>query len=252
LIGTTLLLAGVVALLFLRLLRRQRELMAVHLASLDERANDLEAFAARTSHDLKGPLSPLRGYSDMLAEDASPRVRELSSRIRRAVDRMTGIVDELLSLSTRGKARAGRVGLRPVVLELLEELERELADAEVAVAVGDCATACSASTLALVLRNLISNAAKYRADGRRLTLRIEARTMGDRVEIVVVDNGAGMDPDVASRAFEPYFRADPNAAPGHGLGLSIVKRTVLAAGGTCSLTSLRGNGTRVTVQLPAA
>src|SRR5262249_15852005 len=122
-IGTTLLLAGVVALLFLRLLRRQRELMAVHLASLDERASDLEPFAARTSHDLKGPLSPLRGYSDMLAEDQSPRVRELASRIRRAVDRMTGIVDELLSVSTRGKALAGRVGLRPVVLELLEELE---------------------------------------------------------------------------------------------------------------------------------
>ena len=250
--GVTAVLAGAVALVFIGVLRRQRALAAMHLATLGERAKELEAFAQRTSHDLKGPLSPLRGYADMLVDHESPRVREIAGRIRRGADRMAGIVDDLLALSVEGKPAPGQVGVTPVVLELLDELQTELRDAEVAVSLGDCRTACSAGVLAQVLRNLISNAAKYRAAARKLVLRIEARSTGEHVEIVVSDNGMGMDPDVVAHAFEPFFRADASAAPGHGLGLAIVKRTIAAIGGTCSLSSIRDVGTRVTIQLPAA
>jgi signal transduction histidine kinase len=250
--GITAVLAGAVALVFLGALRRQRALLAMHLTSLGERAVELEAFAARTSHDLKGPLSPLRGYADMLADHESPRVREIAGRIRRAADRMTGIVENLLSLSVSGRLEPGKVGVTPVVLDLLDEFQSELRDAEVAVALGDCATACNAGVLEQVLRNLISNATKYRAANRRLVLRLEARRTGDNVEIVVSDNGLGMEPEAVSRAFEPYFRANGTTVPGHGLGLSIVKRTIAAIGGTCSLSSIRDVGTRVTIQLPAA
>ncbi len=266
-VALTVLLVTGVAIALVRILRRQRALVKLHFATLDERANELEAFAARTSHDLKGPLSPLRGYADMLIDNPDPKVAEIATRIRKASDRMNGIVDDLLALSVSGQPLPGKVGVTPVVLELLEEFQTVLRDAEVVVALGECTTACSGGVLAQILRNLVSNATKYRAPDRKLSLRIEARVVARslqpeptggaesidaQIEIAVVDNGVGMDPETAANAFEPYFRASSASAPGHGLGLSIVKRTVDAIGGACALTSVKDCGTRVTVTLPAA
>jgi two-component system, OmpR family, phosphate regulon sensor histidine kinase PhoR len=110
---------------------------------------------------------------------------------------------------------------------------------------------CSDTVLGQVLRNLMSNAAKYRAPERKLALRVLARKAGDRVEIAVCDNGRGMDAEAASHAFEPYYRASTDV-PVHGLGLSIVRRTIEAIGGTVELASTLGEGTRVTVTVAAA
>jgi signal transduction histidine kinase len=245
-------LAALVALALLRALRRQRALLRVHLASLGERNRELNAFAARTAHDLKGPLSPLKGYADLLSLREEPEVREIAKRIARASERMAGIIEDLLELSVHGKPPAGEVLVTPVVLELLDELRSDLRDAEVKLELGDCTTACSAGTLAQILRNLVINAAKYRSPSRRLVLRLEARRAGDHVELAVADNGLGMDPVIAAHAFEPLYRAPGASSPGHGLGLAIVKRTVTAIGGTVDLTSTPGEGTRVTVRVPAA
>ena len=234
-----------------RSLRRQRALLREYLASVDLRTRELAAFASRTAHDLKGPLSPIRGYSDLLSLQPSAEVKEMARRIGRAVDRMAGIVDDMLELSVHGRPIAGQVALTPAVLDAVEELRGELGDAEVSVELGELSVACSETVLAQVLRNLISNAAKYRAPGRKLALRVLARKDGDRVEIAVCDNGRGMDAEAASHAFEPYYRASTDV-PGHGLGLSIVRRTIEAIGGTVELASTLGEGTRVTVTVAAA
>lgn len=250
--AATVALVALVALLLLRALRRQRALLRVHLASLGERNRELNAFAARTAHDLKGPLSPLKGYADLLSLRDEPEVREIARGIGRAAERMNGIIEDLLELSVHGKPAAGQVLVTPVVLELLDELRAELRDAEVKLELGDCTTACSAATLSQILRNLIVNAAKYRSPSRRLLLRLEARRATDHVELAIADNGLGMDPVTAAHAFEPLYRAPGSSSPGHGLGLAIVKRTVTAIGGTVDLTSQPGDGTRVTVRVPAA
>jgi signal transduction histidine kinase len=248
----TLVLAGLGALVLLRALSRQRALLRVHLASLGERNRELNAFAARTAHDLKGPLSPLKGYADLLSLRDEPEVREIARRIQRAAERMTGVIEDLLELSVHGKPVPGKVTVTPVVLELLDELRNDLHDVEVKLELGDSTTACSANVLAQILRNLIVNAAKYRAPSRQLVLRITARHVDDMVELVVADTGIGMDPDTTAHAFEPLYRAPGALSPGHGLGLAIVRRTVQAVGGTVALTSTKGEGTRVTVRVPAA
>lgn len=247
----TLAAVGLVAVVLVRSLRRQRALLRQHLANVDERTRELAAFASRTAHDLKGPLSPIRGYSDLLSLQPSPDVKEMARRIGRAVDRMTGIVDAMLELSVHGRPVAGKVALTPVVLDAVEELRGVLGDAEVSVELGELSVACSEIVLGQVLRNLMSNAAKYRSPERKLVLRVLARKDGDRVEMAVCDNGRGMDEETASHAFEPYYRAS-TAVPGHGLGLSIVRRTVEAIGGTVELASTPGEGTRVTVTVAAA
>jgi signal transduction histidine kinase len=234
-----------------RSLRRQRALLRQHLANVDERTRELAAFASRTAHDLKGPLSPIRGYADLLSLQPSAEVKEMARRIGRAVDRMTGIVDDMLELSVHGRPTAGQVALTPAVLDAVDELRGVLGDAEVSVELGELSVQCSDTVLGQVLRNLMSNAAKYRAPERKLALRVLARKAGDRVEIAVCDNGRGMDAEAASHAFEPYYRASTDV-PGHGLGLSIVRRTIEAIGGTVELASTLGEGTRVTVTVAAA
>ena len=250
--AVTVVLAALVALALLRSLRRQRALLRVHLASLGERNRELNAFAARTAHDLKGPLSPLKGYADLLSLRDEPEVREVARRIQRATERMNGIIEDLLELSVHGRPVAGKVTVTPVVLELLDELRAELRDAEVKLELTECTTACSAGTLAQVLRNLLTNALKYRSPDRRLVLRIEARRADSHIDLAISDNGIGMDPETAANAFEPLYRGPGSSSPGHGLGLAIVKRTVTAIGGTVDLTSTKGEGTRVTVRVPAA
>ncbi|HEY1555046.1 MAG TPA: HAMP domain-containing sensor histidine kinase [Kofleriaceae bacterium] len=252
--AVTLLLAAGIGLVLVRALRRQRALLQVHLGSLAERRRELEAFAERVAHDLRGPLSPLRGFTDLLSDHDSPEVREIAVRVRRAADRMGGIIDELLALSMHGELLTGQGRVAEVAREILDELSPELAGADVTLAVGDARVACSPGVLGQVLRNLLSNAVKYRATERRLTVRIETERDHARglVAIAVGDNGIGMDAHAVAHAFAPLYRAPGASRPGHGLGLSIVRRTVESAGGTVELTSLPHAGTRVVVRLPAA
>ncbi|HUJ59255.1 MAG TPA: HAMP domain-containing sensor histidine kinase [Kofleriaceae bacterium] len=251
-LAITMVLAASVAFVLLRAIRRQRSLLALHLQSLDERTRELEAFAGRTAHDLKGPLNPLAGYADLLRDQEDPTVKELAARIRRASDRMAGIIDNLLSLSVSGHPRPGVTEVRPIIAEVIDDLHEELRDAEVKLTIEDCTAAASASVLAQILRNVISNAVRYRTPSRRLVLAIAVRKTGGEVELAITDNGIGMSSDTVTHAFEPYYRAPSASGPGHGLGLAIVKRTLEAIHGSIAISSKIAQGTRVTVRLPAA
>jgi two-component system, OmpR family, sensor kinase len=225
-----------VALALVRNLRAQRAQTAAHVA-------ELEAFAGRTAHDLRGPLSPVRGYADLLQLDEREGVRSYGQKIRKATDRMDGIIDDLLALSVSGKPRPGASPVGPAIDAVLAELA--ITDADVSVEVDHSIAAVSSGVLAQLLRNVIGNASKYRSPARRLVLRVACA----KGAVSVADNGIGMDADATRHAFDPYFRAD-TALPGHGLGLAIVRRTVEACGGSCELASTPGEGTTVTLRLP--
>lgn len=268
--AVTLVLALGVGLALLRSLRHQRQLVRRHVAAVDERNRELEAFAGRVAHDLRGPLSPVVSFTDLLLEPGA-NVPAVAARIRRAAHRMADLIDDLLALSVAGRLPAGRGDVAAIVREVLDDLSAELRDADVALAVADCEAACTPGVLAQLMRNLITNAIKYRAAGRRLLVQIDAqpranhpaappacgasRLAGDvkLIEIVVTDNGVGMTPEAAAHAFDPFYRASATRdIPGNGLGLAIVRRTIDAMGGDCHLVSVPNEGTRVTLHLPAA
>jgi signal transduction histidine kinase len=164
----------------------------------------------------------------------------------------------------------GRGEVAAVVREVLDDLGPDLRDAEVTLEIVECATACTPSVLAQLVRNVVGNSIKYRGTDRPLQVSIDARPCPPApdpavaepqrapddtrlIEIVVTDNGVGMTREAAARAFDPFYRASATSRlPGHGLGLAIVKRTVDAMGGDCQLTSTPNQGTRVTLHLPAA
>jgi len=258
--AVTLGLAIAVGLALSRSLRRQHQLARLRVAAVAERSRELEAFAGRVAHDLRGPLAPMLGYAEVLLEPGA-EVAAVAIRIRRAAERMAGLIDALLALSVAGQLPAGRGEVAATVREVLDDLSLELRDAEVTLAVADCTAACAPVVLAQLLRNVVSNAIKYRGADRRLMVQIDARPgvagcgglAGPHIELVVTDNGVGMTGEAVAHAFDPFYRATATrSVPGHGLGLAIVKRTLEAMGGDCELASTPNQGTRVTLHLPVA
>jgi len=264
--GLAFLLAALIVVLTVRLLRRQQQLVADHVALIEERNRELDAFAGRAAHDLRVPLNPIRGYADLLALDhALPEpAREMAGRIRLAVTKMSRVIDDMLELSRAGRTTPGLAEPAAVVARVLDEMKGELQGARVITQLGDDDNiACGPSVLEQVVRNLLGNAAKFRARDRPLliTIRTERRSSrdnpGGQVALIIEDNGMGLDPEAARHVFEPYYRGyNARELPGQGLGLAIVERVVHTLGGTCELGPAGGPaaapGTRVTVRLPAA
>jgi signal transduction histidine kinase len=252
----TIAVVAVISFVLLRVLARQRRLVAAHLETLAEKNRDLEAFAGRAAHDLRSPMNPIRGYADLILEskNAPEDVTMMARRIRTSVDRMARVVDDMLALSTAGRPLPGTSSTDEVVALVLEELGPDLHEVEVTTKLSAGRVAASAGIVNQLLRNLIGNAVKFRARTRPLHIAIETREVGGMAEIVVEDNGVGMDSETAAHAFEPQFRGGrtDREVPGHGLGLAIIERTTTALGGACELWSVAVQGTRITVRLPRA
>ena len=239
----------------LRVLSRQRRLVVERVRLLHDQNAELEAFAGRAAHDLRSPMNPIRGYTDLILEcpGLPENVTTMAQRIRRAVDRMARVVDDMLALSVSGRPPAGRSSTAVVIARALEEMGAELQDIKLKTKLGAGQVACAEGVLSQILRNLIGNAIKFRARSRPLSITIETREVGPMVEIAIEDNGIGMDPENAKHAFEPFYRGlTDREVPGHGLGLAIVERTTRALGGSCELWSVPDRSTRIVVRLPRA
>ena len=239
----------------LRVLARQRRLLVERVQFLDEKNRELESFAGRAAHDLRSPMNPIRGYTDLILE--CPGLPEdvigMAQRIRRSVERMTSVVDNMLALSVSGRPPPGNSSSALVVERLIEEMGPELQGVDLTTKLRGGRVACAEQVLAQILRNLIGNAIKFRAHSRPLRITIETRDAGSMVEIAVEDNGLGMDSESARHAFEPFYRGQMDRElPGHGLGLAIVDRTVQSLGGTCELSSVLDHSTRIVAQIPRA
>jgi signal transduction histidine kinase len=232
-------------------LERERAAIAASLEVMTGKNRDLEAFAARVAHDLRAPLTPVQALAGLLAKggQTGAEVQRLSGRIVGAASRMSDVIEAMLTFSRSGAVPAGTCGLRSVLQDVLDDLGTEHASVDLRVDVPDVRLGCAPEVLAQILRNLVGNGLKYRADDRRCQLGVNGRVDGPEVMVAVTDNGVGMDREAVRRAFEPFFRARSDRA-GHGLGLAIVDRYVQALGGSIRLTSELDVGTRVELRLP--
>ena len=251
--GIVLVIVALISFWLFRVLSRQRRLIVERVLLLNQQNAELEAFAGRAAHDLRGPMNPIRGYTDLILESPAlpENVAAMAQRIRRAVDRMTRVVDDMLALSVSGRPPEGRSSTAVVIARVIEEMGAELQEVELVTKLEAGQVACAEGVLSQILRNLIGNAIKFRARSRPLRISIKSRDVGPMVEFVIEDNGIGMDPENAKHAFEPFYRGlTDREIPGHGLGLAIVERTTRALGGTCELSSIPDRSTRIAVRLP--
>jgi signal transduction histidine kinase len=221
------------------------------------RADELEAFASRVAHDVRGPLTPamfaLQTFERDFADDEKRRVA--SQRAIRSLKRVYQLVDDLLTFARAAAPPegGGHTSVSSVVTGVVQDLEQQAAAARVRVEVAElpaCDVACTPGVFSSIVMNLASNAIKHmpvEATERWVTIR--ARADHARVRIEVADSGAGLPASMHERVFEPYVRAD-RREPGLGLGLATVRRLVQAHGGRVGVRSESGAGATFWFDLP--
>jgi signal transduction histidine kinase len=229
------------------------------LRDADKRKDE---FLAMLAHELRNPLAPIRAAAEVLkiGELDEAAMRETSEVIARQAEHMTSLVDDLLDVSrvTRGLVKLNRKALdvRDIVMDAVEQanpaiharrhrLTLDLAPAPAHV-MGD------KKRLVQVMANLLHNAAKFTPVGGTIQLGSEVRD--GQVLLCVVDNGIGIEPELAPRVFDLFAqaeRAPDRASGGLGLGLALVKSLVELHGGSVACASEGvGKGSSFTVSLP--
>ena len=221
-------------------------------------------FVSVASHEIKTPLSVIRGYVTLLADGIYGEVNEQQHKTLEAVsaqtDRLSRLVHRLLDVS-RFEAGGARLELRDIDLRaFFEELTADfrvlagqnqidfpvrLADDLPPTIVGD------EDRLSEVLGNLLSNAFKFTSAGG--TIRMDAARQDGGIQVEVEDTGVGIPPEKLPRIFEKFYQVESDGQPrasGSGLGLAIAREIVEAHGGTIGAESQVGKGTRVRVFLP--
>ncbi len=214
-------------------------------------------FVADVSHELRAPLTTVRGNLALLQKDLPMDEAERAAVLRDAVDeieRMSRLVNELLLLSRTNSSQP--MQLKPVDVVVLASSTRRKATAMargrlIALQTTQDSIIATANPDALnqVLLILLDNAVKFTPAHGRIWLSVDADA--SRVWISVNDTGIGIPSDAQSRVFERFYRAD-TSRPGSGLGLYIARELVKAQGGELTMCSTPGQGSCFTISLPRA
>jgi two-component system phosphate regulon sensor histidine kinase PhoR len=221
-------------------------------------------FVSNVSHELKTPLTAMRGYLEAMIEDEEMPEGLRHSFVQKAhrnTERLAAIVGDLLSLS-RLESEEHELAFEPLevgeLLEVVAEDLRDLADSRRQAVVcttpdGPLEVDADAQALGMALNNLVSNALQYSPEGEEV--HVTASVEGDQVRIDVVDRGPGIPHEEQERIFERFYRVDKARSRklgGTGLGLSIVRHVMAAHGGRVELESEPGVGSRFSLLLARA
>lgn len=246
------------------LLTAERE-AGVELTSQNERLREVDAlkdqFVSVVSHQLRTPLTAIRGYLEIVLGEEPGPLNDEQKRFLGIVDfsskHLLLVVDDLLLI---GKVEAGHLELEIDEVDLALMLEacvltaRPSADAKqigltlsgvrIAPIAGDV------GRLSQAVGNVIANAIKFTTDGR---VDVRLYDAADRLVVEVVDTGVGVSASEVAHLFVPFFRAataTQQAIPGTGLGLGIAKEIIEAHGGSITVESEEGLGTSFRIELP--
>lgn len=226
-------------------------------AATEER---LRRFVADASHELRTPITTVRGYAELYrlgGLDDPERLDAAMARTEAETVRMGGLVEGLLTLARMDQGvavEAVPVDLAGVVTAAAADLRVRHPEHPVSLDVRAATVTGDSDRLHQVVANLLTNAAVHTPPGTAVEVTLRSSPSG--VRLVVRDHGPGLDEVSAVKAFERFWRADPSrsrSSGGSGLGLSIVAAIVGAMGGTVRLDRpAEGTGTAAVVELPVA
>jgi PAS domain S-box-containing protein len=219
-------------------------------AELEAALTELESFSYSLSHDLRAPLRAIAGFSRLLDKDLveslPPEGHEYLGRIRGAVTRMDGLIDDMLDLArlSRKPLRRETVDLTQMARRIAEELDERAPERCIR---WDIAPGMSARAdpllLHSVLDNLLGNAWKFTRDTAQACIRMVMESTEADPCFVVADNGAGFDVNYADKLFVPFQRLhSAREFDGNGIGLATVERIIRRHGGHISADSPPGGG----------
>ncbi|MGI8609661.1 MAG: sensor histidine kinase [Candidatus Dormibacteria bacterium] len=208
----------------------------------------------RIAHDLNNLLAAVDGYAEFVAQDVADRPQTLSDiqEVRSAARKGAAFSRRLRQVGQLVEWSPELLNLSQVVREAEEQVRLGVGDrveVRVGLAEGLATVRADAQQLQLALSTMVENACEAMPDGG--TLEIDTFTVGDEVAIRVVDHGRGMSPEVLGQMYDPFFSTKPKTI-GNGLGMFIVGGVVDRAGGRLDVASQEGEGTSITLLLPAA
>ncbi|HWE74892.1 MAG TPA: ATP-binding protein [Stellaceae bacterium] len=216
-----------------------------------ERLSALGQLTATMAHELRNPLSAIRNTLFAVKETAASKGIDLErplTRVERSVMRCDRIINDLLDYTRVKELHLAEIAPDAWVEEVLSEQRLPAGIELVRHLDADCLIAIDPERVRRVLINLIDNAAQAMPeDGRERKITVTTALVDDDdIEIAIADTGAGIAADVLPKVFEPLFSTK---SFGTGLGLPMVKQIVEQHGGTITITSEVGKGTKVTVRL---
>jgi PAS domain S-box-containing protein len=227
-------------------------------AALEDANDQLESFCYSVAHDLRTPLRAMHAFSEILVQEQSQSLSsegvDMLGRIHRASKRMELLIQDLLVYSRLaiGDIVLESIVLADVVAEVIASHRNDaLVDHNVSIAI-DVSPAFKVvahrSTLTQAIWNLVSNAAKFTRPGAQPKVRITAQKRGDRIRLVVADNGIGIAPEHRDRIFKMFEKIQTDSS-GTGVGLPIVRRAMERMDGGVGFESQLGSGSSFWIEL---
>lgn len=218
-----------------------------------ENAKRREEFFANASHELKTPLTAIKGFNELTAiNNKDEGLGKYIDSIARETNRMMSLIGDMLKLSelenTEEVIQPVNVSLAAVVNEAKDTVLPAMQEKAIKFeATGDAQVLSDPAHLYDVVKNLIENAVRYNNIGGKVTVKIES--LKKSTHLTVSDNGRGISPNEQTKIFERFYRVEKSrSGGGTGLGLSIVKHLCALYGWKLSLKSKLGIGTDVVVE----
>jgi two-component system phosphate regulon sensor histidine kinase PhoR len=233
-----------------------------HLRHLEKVRQD---FVANVSHELKTPITSIKGFVETLLSGALDDHKEAERFLKivsKHANRLNAIINDLLSLSKveQGTERSAAIDLNEGCLQSVVKAAVQLCETRADLKNVTIRTACRESVNAMInarlleqaVVNLLDNAIKYSEDGGTVT--VACSRSDHETTLSVTDEGCGIPAEHQSRLFERFYRVDKARSRelgGTGLGLSIVKHIAQSHGGRIEVQSVVGKGSVFTIYLPA-
>ena len=255
-------LIGVLLLIILLLARQAR---IIDYASLYARLKEVDRmkddFVSMAAHELRSPLTIIRGYADLLKDigGITPEGQQHVAHIDHSAQELNGLIGDILDVA---KLQEGRMSFEyedlpagPAIAVVVEEFQKPAQDKGLALHFTESdlpAIRVDKGRFHQVLVNFVSNAIKYTPHGE---VRVSAEVVRDMLEVRVSDTGMGISAEDQKKIFQKFFRvksAETSEITGTGLGLWITAEIVRQMKGTISVESIKGKGTDFIVSFPLA
>ncbi len=217
----------------------------------NERLASLGRLAAGIAHEIRNPLSSIKGFAAILGNKVNEdeKAKEIALVMQREVERLNRVVSGLLEFARPPILKKKRVSLSDIVNHSISLVEDEARTRGVEIRFKEeskeIVVEVDPDHFAQILLNLFLNALQSMENGGILKIRVHEHA--GKVGVLVADTGPGIPPDQLSRIFDPYFTTK---STGVGLGLAIVHKLVEAHGGSIRVFSSPGSGTRFLIRIP--